>query len=69
MTQQPKIRVAILGGAGAMGAVFGARLFQAGHDVTLIDVAKAAVDTINAEGLRIASSSGESQVFQVPATV
>ena len=35
------MRIAILGGGGAMGGIFGGYLARAGNDVTLIDVSKA----------------------------
>ena len=46
------IRIAILG-AGAMGSLFGARLAQAGHIVTLIDVNDAQI--LRAEGAKQAA--------------
>jgi 2-dehydropantoate 2-reductase len=50
-----------------MGAAFGARLAQAGHAVTLLDVNQAAVEAINRNGLAIESKSGESTAVAVPA--
>ena len=35
------MRIAILGGGGAMGGIFGGYLARAGNDVTLIDVSQA----------------------------
>lgn len=51
-----------------MGAAFGARLFEAGHAVTLVDLSKEAVDAINAKGLCIEVKTGERRVNRVPAT-
>ena len=51
--------IAILGGAGAMGGLYGGLLARGGANVTLIDVARAAVDQINAEGIRISEPEGD----------
>lgn len=61
------MKIAILGGAGAMGGLIGGRLAQAGNDVTLVDVAKAAVDNINAHGLLIDEKAGGTTTVQVKA--
>jgi 2-dehydropantoate 2-reductase len=60
------MKIAVIG-AGAMGGLFGARLAQAGEDVTLVDVAPQAVDAINANGVRLDEKSGGSQAIRVPA--
>lgn len=52
------MKIAIVGGAGAMGGIVGALLAKDGNDVTLIDVAQAAVDKINADGLHVEFKSG-----------
>jgi 2-dehydropantoate 2-reductase len=62
------MKIAILGGAGAMGGLLGGTLARAGVDVTLVDVAQAAVDTINANGLRIDDKAGETHHIPVKAT-
>lgn len=62
------MKIAILGGAGAMGGIIGGRLAAAGNDVTLVDVAQTAVDNINREGLRIDTKTGETDMIQVAAT-
>lgn len=62
------MKIAILGGAGAMGALFGARLKMADEDVTLIDVHNAAVEHINAHGLILEEKSGAQHVLAVRAT-
>jgi len=51
------MRVAIIG-AGAVGGYYGARLAQAGHDVTLI-ARGANLEAIRANGLRVRSAAGE----------
>jgi 2-dehydropantoate 2-reductase len=50
-----KITVA---GSGAMGCRFGAALFQAGHDVVLLDGWREHVTAINSAGLRVADTTG-----------
>jgi 2-dehydropantoate 2-reductase len=56
------MKIAILGGAGAMGMVVGAKLAQAGQDVTLVDVFAQAVDSINTQGLRVDDKQTGEQV-------
>jgi 2-dehydropantoate 2-reductase len=60
--------IAILGGAGAMGAMFGARLAMGGATVTLIDVNRAALDRITREGVVLEEKSGERHRVAVSAT-
>jgi 2-dehydropantoate 2-reductase len=60
------MRIAVVG-AGAMGSIFGARLYQAGHDTVLIDVAQSLVDTIKANGVTLVRSDDKT-VTRVPAT-
>lgn len=60
------MKIAVVG-AGAMGSVFGGQLAQAGNEVTLIDTWSAAVEAINANGLRIDDKSGNSQVVRLRA--
>ncbi len=62
------MRIAILGGGGAMGGIFGAALSAAGEDVILIDVSKPAIDAINSNGLKIDEKSGETRTVNVPAS-
>lgn len=60
------MKIAVLG-AGAMGSVFGGKLAQSGQEVTLIDVWRDAVDTINARGLSLQDASGEPQTIRIRA--
>jgi 2-dehydropantoate 2-reductase len=62
------MRIAVLGGGGAMGGIFGARLSAAGHDVTLIDVNPDAIRAINADGLKIDAKDGSRTRYQVKAS-
>lgn len=62
------MRVAVLGGGGAMGGIFGAKLAEAGHAVALIDVNQAAVQAINAQGLKIDDKDGSSKTYSVKAS-
>jgi 2-dehydropantoate 2-reductase len=61
------MRVAILGGTGAMGGLYGSRLARAGHDVTLVDVNRDAVERVNREGLRV-DDPDATETTRVPAT-
>lgn len=47
------MKIAIIGGTGAIGSIFGGRLQQAGNQVTLFDVAQNSVDKIKGQGLNI----------------
>ena len=58
-----KITVA---GAGAMGCRFGGSLFEAGHEVLLLDGWAEHVSAVNAAGLRISDETG-SRTVRVPA--
>ena len=62
------MKIAVLGGAGAMGGIFGGRLSRAGNDVTLVDVAMPAIEAINAHGLRIEAKDGSTSTYEVRAT-
>ncbi len=62
------MKIAILGGGGAMGGLFGGYLARAGNDVTLIDVSQAAIEAINANGLAIEEKDGSVPVIPVRAT-
>ena len=60
------MKIAVVG-AGAMGAIFGARFAQAGHDTVLVDVVTPLIDKINADGVTIVRGDEET-VTKVPAT-
>jgi len=60
------VRIAVVG-AGAMGSIFGARFREAGHDAVLVDVAKAVVDRVNADGVSV-TRGGEEKVTRIAAT-
>lgn len=62
------MRIAVLGGGGAMGGIFGAWLARAGQDVTLVDVSKPAIEAINRDGLKIEEKDGSVAIVSVPAT-
>ena len=62
------MKIAILGGGGAMGGIFGGYLARAGNDVTLVDVSRAAVQAINDNGLTIEEKDGSQPVIRVPAS-
>ena len=61
------MKIAIIG-AGAMGSVIGGLLAKTGNVVTLLDVSRDVIDSINAKGLRLEDKSGLSQTIPVPAT-
>ncbi|MAF12820.1 2-dehydropantoate 2-reductase [Candidatus Poribacteria bacterium] len=61
------MRVAMLGGTGAMGGLYGARLAEGGCDVALVDVNREAVERVSRSGLRI-EAAGEATAYTVPAT-
>ena len=51
------MKVAVIG-AGAMGSLFGARLAQLGHEVTMVDVVPAVIEAINKNGLTVEDDDG-----------
>lgn len=62
------MRIAVLGGAGAMGGIFGGWLQRSGNDVVLVDVSKEAVRAINEAGILIEEKDGGQSRISVPAT-
>ena len=60
------LKVGVLG-AGAMGCLFGGLLAEKGLNVTLIDVWKEHVDTINKNGLKMDGHGGD-RFIKVKAT-
>ncbi len=55
-----------IAGSGAMGCRFGAALFEAGHQVTLLDGWREHVTAINQAGLRVTDETG-TRTLAVPA--
>ena len=47
-----------IAGSGAMGCRFGAALFEAGHEVALLDGWREHVTAINEAGLRVTDETG-----------
>jgi 2-dehydropantoate 2-reductase len=62
------VKIAVLGGAGAMGSVIGGKLSKSGNDVTLIDTSIEAVKTIEEKGLLIEDKSGNKETIRIRAT-
>ena len=62
------MKIAVLGGGGAMGGIFGSRLAAAGNDVTLIDVNPVAIASINQNGLQVEAKDGTSKTYRVRAS-
>lgn len=62
------MKIAILGGGGAMGGLFGGYLARAGNDVTLIDVSRTAIAAINDNQLTIEEKDGSQPSFGVRAS-
>ena len=60
------MKIAVVG-AGAMGAIFGARFAQAGHDTVLVDVAAPLVEKLNADGVTVVRGEEETTT-RIPAT-
>lgn len=52
------MKIAILG-TGAMGGVYGYKLYQGGYDVTFIDIWKEHVEAMKANGLKVDGLGGE----------
>ena len=55
------MKISIIG-AGAMGVMYGGFLADSGQHVTLIDIRRDVIDTINRDGLRIDGTSGDRHV-------
>jgi 2-dehydropantoate 2-reductase len=62
------MKIAVLGGGGAMGGLFGGYLARAGEDVVLVDVSQASVDAINRDGLAIEEKDGSTGTIRVKAS-
>ncbi len=52
-------------GSGALGSLYGGMLAEAGFDVTLVDVWKEHIDTVNASGLFIEGIGGDRSVKNI----
>lgn len=63
------MKIAVLGGGGAMGGLFGGYLARAGEDVVLIDVSRSAVDEINTNGLTIEEKDSPPATINVRASM
>jgi 2-dehydropantoate 2-reductase len=66
LVKEGAMKIAVVG-AGAMGSLFGGLLAASGEEVTLVDVWREHVESINAEGLRIGGHEG-SRTIRVNAT-
>jgi 2-dehydropantoate 2-reductase len=62
------MRIAVLGGGGAMGGLFGGWLQRSGNEVALVDVSKEAVRAINNAGLSIEEKDGGISNIRIRAT-
>jgi 2-dehydropantoate 2-reductase len=62
------MKIAVLGGGGAMGGLFGGYLARAGEDVVLVDVSQAAVGAIDRDGLAIEEKDGSTANIRVKAS-
>ena len=62
------MKIAVLGGGGAMGGLFGGYLARAGEDVVLVDVSQAAVDAIDRDGVAIEEKDGSTATIRVKAS-
>lgn len=61
------MKIAILG-AGAMGSAIGALLHKAGHQATLIDVSRPAIEAVQSRGLIIQNKAGEQETVRIAIT-
>lgn len=62
------MKITVVGGAGAMGAVWASRLSAAGFEVAILDVAKEALAAIERDGLVVTSKDGTTQSFPLLAS-
>ena len=62
------MKIAVLGGGGAMGGMFGGYLARAGEDVVLIDVFLEAVEAIDRHGLVVEAKDGSTATIPVRAS-
>lgn len=52
------MKIVVVGGAGAMGGVWASRFLRGGHDVAVLDVSPAALESIARDGLVIEGKDG-----------
>src|ERR1700735_2860408 len=62
------MKIAVLGGGGAMGGMFGGYLARAGEDVVLIDIFLEAVEAINSQGLIVEAKDGSTATIPIRAS-
>ncbi len=62
------MKIAVLGGGGAMGGLFGGYLARAGEDVVLVDVSQQSVDAIERDGLAVEEKDGSTATIRVKAS-
>jgi len=62
------MKIAVVGGAGAMGGVWASRLSAAGHEVVILDVATEALAAIEQDGLIVEGPGEERRVTRRLAT-
>lgn len=62
------MKITVVGGAGAMGAVWASRLSRAGHEVAILDVAQEALAAIRRDGLIVEQKDGSVGSFRIEAT-
>jgi 2-dehydropantoate 2-reductase len=62
------MKIAVLGGGGAMGGLFGGYLARAGEDVVLVDVSQESVDAIERDGLAVEEKDGSIATIRVNAS-
>src|SRR5688572_20727777 len=68
MNGRSTMKIAIVGGGGAMGGVWASRLAGAGHEVAILDVSPAALAAINADGLAVEWKDGSTTTTRLLAT-
>ena len=61
------MKIAVLGGGGAMGGLLGGYLARAGEDVVLVDASHESVDAIDRDGLAIEEKDGSTASIRVRA--
>jgi 2-dehydropantoate 2-reductase len=62
------MRIVVVGGAGAMGAVWATRLAAGGADVAILDVSPPALEAIARDGLVVERKDGATEATRLPAS-